>query len=195
MKNTRQPYLVILITIGLIVGIVWEFAPLQDASKRFQTLPLVGDKFRGEDIPLDEWEKSTFGHINLLKRLYTFNGQSYFVTMMDGTKDRHIVHDPQYCFTGSGWKIVAREQLDVANGTASLLKMRKGLLYREAVVWFSNGHSRHSSPVKYFLQTSLRRLSLGYSGPEPVMILLQTRYGQRSNSWNDVLSSPLWSKI
>ena len=57
----------------------------------------------------------------------------------------------------------------------------------EAIFWMSDGRERHSSPSRYWYQTALRRLTLGRSGSEPVLIILQPWPGQ-TISWDDVLT-------
>jgi len=176
------------------MGSLWEFIPLEDASERMNTLPLSGNGFHGKDLPLEPWEKETFKSIGIMKRQYQLAGSTIFVSILDGTNDHHAVHDPQLCFTGDGWNILERENVAVANGSAVIIKMRKGLFYREAVLWFSNGKSRHASIFKFYLQTALRRLTFGWSGGEPIRIIIQPASSSKTN-WAEILSSPLWAHI
>ena len=181
----------ILLWIGLIItitlGALWQFYPLPDAQDRLDTLPLQGETFQGKDSPLTDFEKHAFKEVNLIKRIYQAGSQKCFLTVLDGTHNRHIVHDPFYCFRGSGWKLLSKKQIPIDKGHATLLKMRRGIQRREALVWFSDGQKQHASAMTYFVQTTLRRLTLGYSGEEPLLIVIQPLNTQTLN-WKALIN-------
>ena len=95
------------------------------------------------------------------------------MTASDGTRNRHAIHDPYYCFRGGGWQLVDEETFPMPGGYAKIVRMQKGYKYQEAMVWFSDGKTRHTSALWYFIQTTFRRLTLGASGEEPVLIVLR----------------------
>lgn len=163
----------IFLAIAVILGIAWQFVPLSNAEARLDALPLVGVQFGGKNIPLTDFEKTFFYNVNLLKRLYDVKGELVVVIALDGTDNRHIVHDPYYCFRGSGWDIVEEKAISIPLGDASLVKIRKANEEKEAMFWFSNGTHNYASPLRYWMETTLRRLTLGLSGPEPVLVLVQ----------------------
>ena len=163
----------IFLGIVILLGVIWQFVPLSNAEQRLTGLPLVGTQYGGKNIPLTEFESNFFYHVNILKRLYDVQGNYLFIIALDGTDNRHIVHDPYYCFRGSGWDILGEKSIPIPLGTASLVKIRKGTEEKEAMFWFGNGSANYASPLKYWLETTLRRLTLGLSGPEPVLVLVQ----------------------
>ena len=57
------------------------------------------------------------------------------------------------------------------------VQLKKNDRTAEAMFWFSDGTERHSSALRYWLQTTLRRLSLGRSGEEPLLVILQPLTG------------------
>lgn len=161
------------LAVAILLGLAWQFAPLSNAEDRLKALPLVGTQYGGRDIPLTDFEKNFFYDVNIVKRLYDVQGEYLYVVVLDGTKNRHIVHDPYYCFRGSGWDILSKKDISIPDGTASLVKISKGNVEKEAMFWFADGTANYSSPLRYWFETTLRRLSLGYSGPEPVLVLVQ----------------------
>ncbi len=173
MEKRSQFWLWTALITAILLGILWQYAPLADASKRIETFPLKGLGYEGKDIPLEPFEEEFFQDVTVLKRVYAVDGQYFFITILDGTENRHVVHDPYYCFRGGGWEIVSDKPFPVKDGNASKLIIEKNGEQREALFWFSDGNTRHSSPLKYWLQTSLRRLSLGASGGEPLLIVVQ----------------------
>lgn len=173
MKHYSQRLLWIGLGAAVLFGAIWQFYPLSDAQGRFARLPMNGATFRGFTVPPSDFEKGFFKDVNLLKRIYVVDGQKAFLNVLDGTHNRHAVHDPYYCFRGGGWQLIEEENFPMPGGTAKLIRMRKGREYKEAMVWFSDGKTRHTSAFWYFLQATLRRLTLGYSGEEPILIVLR----------------------
>jgi hypothetical protein len=55
----------------------------------------------------------------------------------------------------------------------------------DVVFWFSDGRSRHSSASKYWLQTTLRHLTMDRASPEPVMAILWSS-GSENLDWTEV---------
>lgn len=173
MNERSQMWLWAALIAAILLGVVWQFAPLPDAKKRMEELPLSGIGYKGKAIPLEPFEEEFFKDVTVLKRVYEVGGQPFFITVLDGTKNRHVVHDPYYCFRGGGWEIIEEDKFPLSMGNGSKLLITKDNQQREALFWFSDGTTQHSSPLNYWLQTSLRRLSLGMSGNEPLLIVVQ----------------------
>ncbi|MDP1835577.1 MAG: exosortase-associated EpsI family protein [Chlamydiales bacterium] len=174
MNKNKQILLWSGLTLAVILGLLWQFIPLQDASKRIDELPLYGPSFVGRNIPLSPWEQGFFKNVNVLKRVYRVGGQDLFISALDGTNNRHAVHDPLYCFRGSGWEVVEQKSLPLADGgSVAFVKLRKGKEEQDAMYWFSNGKEHYDAPLKYWWQATLRRLSLGASSQEPILIVIQ----------------------
>lgn len=173
MDKTSQKILWIFLGAAIILASIWEFYPLPSAQARLNSLPLAGKTFSGKEIELTPFEQKFFKGISIIKRLYHVDNKYFFVTVLDGTNNRHVVHDPYYCFRGSGWNIDSEKNIKLADGMATIVHISKDNEKREALFWFSNGASQYASPLKYWWQTTLRRLTLGFSGPEPVLIMIQ----------------------
>ncbi len=170
----KELFLGIALLAAIFLGCLWQFYPLPNAKARLAKLPMNGENFKGKKVPLVDWEKQVFGKVNLLKRVYEVDGELFFLTAIDGTNNRNVVHDPLYCFKGGGWDIVSRKPFKLgAKGEGMLVHIQKGLQQRDALVWFSDDQLRFYSVYEYWLQTMLRRLTLGRSGSEPVLIMIQ----------------------
>jgi hypothetical protein len=171
----RQPLTLLWIGLALaiLLGALWQLYPLPDAKARLNSLPLQGDHFSGVNAPLSDFESRFFKKINLIKRVYSLDHQSLFVYVLDGTRDRHLVHDPFYCFRGSGWETLSQKVVLIPGGHANLMELTKNGQKRDALYWFTDGQNRYTSPLRYWWETTLRRLTLGRSGPEPVLVMVQ----------------------
>lgn len=172
---------------AVALTLIWEFVKIPDASNRLNRLPLTGFGFAARDLPLSELERNIFGNAQVLKRIYRTGRQGVVVQIVDATRDRHAVHDPLYCFRGAGWEIAAESRLTVPGGYARQLTLRRSADIAEAVVWFSDGTSRHASAPAHWWQTVVRRLTCGVSGPEPVLVILQPLQGE-TPVWPDVFA-------
>jgi hypothetical protein len=172
------------LSLAVFLGFLWQFSPLEDAAKRLQKLPLKGIGYQGKDLPLNPKEAEFLKGANVIKREYTINDRDFFITVLDGTKNRHLVHDPYYCFRGSGWEVIGERQFSLENGIGNLLEIQKGNEKREALFWFSDSKSIYYSPYGYWWQTILRRLTFGLSGPEPLLIVVQPLSNEPIN-WNE----------
>lgn len=159
--------------VAIALGVIWQFYPLPDASQRLHSLPLFGKGFIGRNVPLTDFEREAFKSVNLIKRLYRVGEQNLFITVLDGSRNRHVVHDPFYCFRGGGWELKSQQAIPLPDGQAMLLYMTKDEASQEAAYWFSDGHNHYDSPFRYWLQATLRRLTLGWSSPEPVLVIVQ----------------------
>jgi len=173
MNRTSETTLWVTLFSALFLGILWQFYPLPDAEERFQNLPLKGVYYDGYNVALTPFEDNFFQKVNIIKRYYEIQKQKFFVTILDGTHNRHVVHDPYYCLTGSGWKLTDKNEFKLDNGNAIQIKLAKGDQQREALFWFSDGNTQYGSPFRYWIQTTLRRISLGATGEEPVLIMIQ----------------------
>lgn len=188
MSDATQKAFWIFLAIVITLGVVWQTYPLPDAKKRMDALPLNGPGFRGEEIAATPFEVDFFKGVNMIKRMYKVDDRSFFVTVLDGTHNRHVVHDPYYCITGSGWQINHKESLTIPGGEASLVSMNKDGYERQALFWFSNGTTRFASPMHYWIEATIRRVSLGWSGPEPVLILIQP-LDNKSVDWHKLIDA------
>lgn len=188
MKSTsRQVLLWIGLSLAIILGALWQFAPLDDARDRFDKLPIYGPGFVGQDIALSPWEQDFFKQVNVLKRVYEVAGQRVFISALDGTKNRHAVHDPLYCFRGSGWAVVKQETVPTPDGgTIGLVTLSKDGKQQDAMFWFSDGNKHYDRPLRYWWDATIRRLTLGKSGEEPVLVMVQP-IEQSQLNWKEIL--------
>lgn len=185
----KQTYLWLALALAVILGSVWQFYPLKNASIRMNSLPLSGPNFVGEEVPLTETEKTFFANVGIVKRVYKINNQLFLITALDGTNNRHAVHDPYYCFRGSGWEMTHEEDFKMPRGTAKLVELKMGDKKKAALYWFSDGKETYGSPMKYWIQTTLRRLTLGWTGQEPILIMFQPIDATQDVDWKTVLNT------
>ncbi|HOS96400.1 MAG TPA: exosortase-associated EpsI family protein [Deltaproteobacteria bacterium] len=160
--------------LALALGILVDlFRPVEEMS-RVRAIPMYGLGFTGSDLPLNESELSLYKKAEVVKRCYRVGRNRFMLIAIDGARNRHAVHDPQYCFRGAGWTVQGRERFPIEGGEAVLLHLEKGDARQDVAYWFSDGRRRHGSVVRYWLQATLRRMTLGRSGREPILVMIQS---------------------
>lgn len=192
MKSKWNWVLWVLLAVVAGLTVLWEFVPLRDAGARLAAFPEKGFGFASREVPLSPTEKSIFGGATVQKRVYQVGQQRVVVQIVDGTRDRHAVHDPMHCFRGAGWELEAGSEVPLGGGLARQIRLKRASNKAEAMYWFSDGKTRHASAMQCWWQTALRRLSFGQSGEEPVLVILQPLVGEPVD-WDKLLSefSPL----
>jgi len=186
MRAWNRIFLWVVFFLVLSFSLFLEMYPLPHTGNRLGELPASGTGFSSQDIPLTPAEFSIFGRARTVKRFYQFGNQRFIMVVLDGTLNRHAVHDPIYCLSGSGWQVLDRKGIDIEGGRADLIRLSKNSQEREALFWFSDGSSRHASVIRYWLQTTLRRITFGRSGLEPVLVILQS-FGDDQPNWQLLL--------
>ena len=192
MKKNRPRLVWIVLVLAILLGALWQFVPLADASARLNSLPESSPGVETRNSPLDPGEVEIFSRTSVLKRLAVVDGQTVMLTAIDGTRDRHAIHDPRFCFQGAGWKIVSQTPLSLNKGEASLVKLEKDGETAEAVFWFTDGARQFSSPTTYWTKTTFRRLTFGQSGGEPILVILAAASGAPMD-WPKLLAT--WSAL
>jgi hypothetical protein len=165
---------------------------LADASSRLDAFPRNGAQVQSHDVPLAPGEQVIFSGVTVLKRLALVGNDRAIVTVIDGTQNRHAVHDPVFCFRGAGWEVTSEETIPLAKGVARLVRLRQDKDVAEAVYWYSDGDRQFDRPLLYWWKTALRRVTFGHSGKEPVLVVL-TSTGDTMPHWPELLKA--WPEL
>jgi hypothetical protein len=186
MSGTTRKLLWLGLALAVGLGLLWQFFPLPDAQDRVAALPKSGIGYTSQDLPLSPETRQVVGQARVLRRAYQLDGQQVTVWVVDGSRNRHAVHDPLYCVRGGGWQILSQRVFPIAGGEARLIRALRDGHETESLVWFSDGRTRHASAPRYWWQTTFRRLTLGGSGPEPVLVIVQP-LDARAVNWRRLL--------
>lgn len=176
-------WLATIVSVGC--GLAWGFYPLSNAADRLALVPLKSGSFVGEDVPLTEVEKKVLGRVDVVHRRYQLGARELYVTLIDGSKDRHAVHDPRYCFQGAGWRVLAENRRPIAGGEAHWIRAANEHGTAEAAFWFSDGETRYASLPRYLWTSVVRRMTFGRYGGKPVLVVLQS-FEEEQLDWSKV---------
>lgn len=155
-------------------GLLWPRLPVLGDTHSIDLIPLSGRGFMSREIPLAPFEIKQLGAARGIKRMVQSGEGAWVLAVTDGSLNRQAVHDPAYCFVGAGWKLLGRKSVPFVGGSASLLHLEKDGRSMDALVWFAApGILPFDSMPEYWLRSTLRRISRGLSGPEPLLFILR----------------------
>lgn len=164
-----------LFALTVVLTFVWPRIPLPSSSARLAAIPASGPDFRARRVEISPADRRLLGNAEAAQYLVTtHNGGRVLLTLIDGTRNRHAVHDPTYCFVGNGWEITRKEKVNIPLGQASWISLANKDLRSDAMWFFDNGSKQFESSLEYWLESALRRLTLGKSGAEPIFVSLRS---------------------
>ena len=170
---------------AVALGLALELRPQRPQGSRLGTLPLQGFGLNGRDLPLSESEASFYRQVRVVKRLYQAGDARFTLLAVDGANDRHVLHDPLYCFRGAGWEVTGNSDVPMPGGQGRRVRLAKGTRSVEAMYWFSDGRQRHTSALRLWWQSVVRRVGLQGDAGTPALLLLQPVAGTTVN-WHDL---------
>ena len=169
-----------------LITLVWPMIPLPTTADRFAAITTSSLDFQASPLELSAHDQAFLGKAQAVQYLITMRGGGRLVlTAIDGTHNRHAVHDPSYCFAGAGWNVQSKHSVKVPTGDATWMALGKDDQKSEALWFFDDGYHQFTSPVEYWLATSKRRATLGRSGVEPVLVTLRSLPNESVN-WDRV---------
>lgn len=175
------------VLVAVLAGALWHFVHLPDASNRLGALPSSSGEVVAQEIPLTHAERAVFGNAKVVKRQYELGQQRFLVEVVDSSRERHANLDPLFALRSEGWNVDNTREISIPGGTARHLDLFRQSGKTEAMVWISDSKVRHTSESRHWWQSILRRVTLGVSGPEPVLVIVQPINGQ-TLAWSEVFA-------
>jgi hypothetical protein len=185
-KQVKTVGLWVALAVVAVLSLLWEIVPSHDAAARLRRLPAAGFQLVSRDVALSPVEAEIYKNATVIKRVYQAGHERFILLAIDGTHDRHAVHDPLYCFRGGGWTIGVDRALPVPGGNARVLELTRPGREVEVMFWITDGRVRHGSALRAWWQSTLRRLTFGTSGEEPLLFILQPLPDHTAN-WDNVV--------
>jgi len=183
-RSTRAIWIVL--AVSILSGIIWS-QPLADAAARVDALPMHGLFYQAKPGAIRPDEQAFFGKSTVVRRHLAVADHILTVTIVDGTRNRHAVHDPRHCLRGGGYNVTTASPVPLRQGEACSLDVT-GPDGRpiSMLFWYSDGQTRHASAWRYWLQTASRRVTRGVSGEEPLLITISTP-GKVGGAWPQLM--------
>lgn len=178
--KTKKILMYVAAAFAVLVTLIWPMLPMAAGQDRLSTIPLHGPDFESREIKLKEHEIRFLDGAQAIQRIVKpRGGPTLSMSVIDGSGNRHAVHDPSYCFAGGGWQIAQQSEVALSSGKALLMTLKKDGEFMEAMWFFDDTHQQFTSSVTYWMRASLRRATRGLSGPEPVLVMFRAEPGVR----------------
>ena len=171
--NQRNLLLALLLVSTVALSMLWPRLPMAGDPAPLDRIPREGIGLKSRDVEISPIEKKWLGGAAGLKRIFSFRDRLWLLAVTDGTNNRQAVHDPTYCVLGEGWKIIAKSRMPLAGGSALSVTMTRNGETARTLYWFYDGAAPFSSVVEFWLRSTLRRITRGLSGPEPLLFILR----------------------
>ena len=106
--------------------------------------------WEGEDLPKSSEDRKRAAQGDLVIREYDSKEDALFFIAIQERGDRHRVHSPLNCYTGSGWTVLEKKTvvLEGHKEVRRLLVNRKEA-YRLVYYWFTNGNVRSTGFLEH----------------------------------------------
>ena len=168
-----KPLAIGVVVVGgvLTASAFWLGTP--QSTSHLQNLPQQGLLYTSAPLPLSSGESHHLRSVDVVKRRYRVPSATFDLLAIDGSANRHAVHDPTFCHRGDGWEIVSRQSLPLPRGEALWVRYRRGDESTQCVYWFTNAATQTPNTWWFWAAASWRRLTAGRSGCEPVLVVLQ----------------------
>ena len=171
--NQQNLLLALLLAFTVALSMLWPKLPMAGDPDPLARIPREGIGLKSRDVEISPIEKKWLGGAAGLKRVFSFRDRLWLLAVTDGTNNRQAVHDPTYCFLGEGWKITGKSRIPLTGGSAMSVTMTRNGETARTLYWFFDGTAPFSSVVEFWIKSTLRRITRGLSGPEPLLFILR----------------------
>jgi EpsI family protein len=162
-NSVVSPSLLTVTAAALILQVLYlNSAKLPEARLELAVSHFQGD-WDGIDLPLSDAAEQIIGRSRIISRRYR-HGDDWVELLLSSTGgDRRRAHAPEYCLTGSGWRVYdrVREQLELPDGPVEVHMLslrRQGYTDRVLAYWFTDGQRNWDSFPRMLAEDTWRRL-------------------------------------
>jgi EpsI family protein len=106
--------------------------------------------WKGTDISPGENEKNWVEQGDLIIRSYQRDNNTVYLVAIQEKGDRHKVHSPQDCYSGSGWVILRKDSISIGEDSVKNKIVRRMHVVKDnnsrlVYYWLTNGEDRTES--------------------------------------------------
>jgi len=150
MHNDRQlrSLKIVFVLLLMAIGLTFWFDYKQSHARAgidFGFISTQIGKWTGTDMAKADEDQDRAARGDLIIRLYAEGGNRIYLVAIQERGDRHRVHPPVNCYTGSGWRILTHEDLLLGDNGEKMVKklyVTRGQTSRIVYYWFTNGKKR-----------------------------------------------------
>ncbi len=172
---------------AVLCFVLFQMIATPSQVERLDELPFSGPQYKGEAIRFDSSELRLLDGADAIKRIYTIDQSPFLVYVVDGTRNQNAVHEPSEFFLEGGWHIISQSTLPLEAGEGVVLTLQRNDESKEAIYWYTTGAMQHVSPWLQCIQSWMRRITLGNSNDEPLLVIVEAE-SPGTIHWNKTLN-------
>ncbi|MBN1907876.1 MAG: EpsI family protein [Deltaproteobacteria bacterium] len=151
-SQAKKLKIIFLILLFVILFLYW-FNKKQkniEIGSSLDNITMDIDGWKGTNLTPSEKEKNWVDKGDLIIRSYQKDNNSVYLVAIQEKGDRHKVHSPQDCYSGSGWVILRKDNISIGdeNNKDKIVRrmhVAKDNKSRLVYYWFTNGYERSTS--------------------------------------------------
>jgi len=187
MSRTNGQFLQWLIILFVVLAtFAFKIHATQQQHSSLHDVPVSGYGFDGRALEFSDAELAFLGKAEAIKHEYSQADYRLVVVVVDGSNNRHAVHDPIFCLRGAGYETTSNTEFPIINGHGQLISLANGSARQKVAFWFSNGEQRYTAFSRYLAESAINRLTFGAIGSQPKMITVYSTGGRIPN-WSSIL--------
>ena len=91
----KRRILWIALVLTALLALAWPHIPIASAERRLAAIPTSGPDFQSQPLELTADDRAFLGEAHAVQFLISMRGGGRLVlTVIDGSRNRHAVHDP-----------------------------------------------------------------------------------------------------
>lgn len=119
-----------------------------DVGYPLDKIGLKINKWEGENLPVTEIQRGWVEKGDMIMRNYSNGKDVVYLVAIQERGDRHRVHSPADCYSGSGWVVLKKDSVRLSEDKGERVR-RMHVVKEEAprmvYYWFTNGMEQSSS--------------------------------------------------
>ena len=153
-RQLKHLGIILVILFAAVVLVLWmDFNQKRTVSGvDLSQIPNVIEGWEAEEMPKSDDDQKRADAGDLVIRRYTSNDYHMYLVAIQERGDRHRVHSPLNCYTGSGWHLLEKNEILLSRGfRVRRLLVNKGDDYRLVYYWFTNGKTHSTGFLEHLL--------------------------------------------
>ena len=157
-NQTKKLKIIFLVFLAIIIFLYW-FDQKQkniEIGYSLDKITINVDGWKGTNLGPSEKEKNWVEQGDLIIRSYQNDVNTVYLVAIQEKGDRHKVHSPQDCYSGSGWVILRKDSISIGDTHNGYKKVRRMHVVKDnkprlVYYWLTNGEEISTSFKKHLL--------------------------------------------
>jgi EpsI family protein len=151
-NNGKKLKIIFLILLLVIIFVYWfdQKKKNVEVDLSLESVSMNIGNWHGTNLVPTKMEKNWVEQGDLIIRNYQKADNKVYLVAIQEKGDRHKVHSPQDCYSGSGWAILRKDSISIEEGNNIYKIVRRMHVVKEnnqrlVYYWFTNGKDRSTS--------------------------------------------------